>query len=151
MANTTKLTRENKKAWALSEYLHSNLTQKEIAEKVSVSEQTLSKWVNEGKWNTLKAGVTMTRESELVRMYNQLTELNNDINTREPGKRYASSKEADVITKLASAIRSLETEASVGDIISVSKRFLTWLRAFDLKSAQTITPLFDSFIKDSLK
>ena len=67
------------------------------------------------------------------------------------GLRFANSKQADTMNKLASAARKLETEASIADIIEVSKRIITWFRQFDFEKAKEISNLFDAFIKDQLK
>jgi hypothetical protein len=81
----------------------------------------------------------------------QLRELNDAIMKRPEGERYVSNKEADTLTKLTAAIRTLETECSLSDKISVTRRFLDWLRKFDLPKAQEFSDLFDAFIKESLK
>jgi transcriptional regulator with XRE-family HTH domain len=144
---------KEKKEWAKLLYLKENLTQKEIAIKVGVTEKTLSKWVNdkEEKWEQMKASIIITKEEELRRIYMQIKELNAHIFTREEGKRFANSKEADTLNKLSATARAMETEASLADVIEVFKRFLDWLREFDLIKAKEIADLQDSFIKHCMK
>ena len=50
----TDLTIAQKKEYAGVLYLKDNLTQQEIAEKVGVSRQTLSKWIKAEKWEERK-------------------------------------------------------------------------------------------------
>jgi transcriptional regulator with XRE-family HTH domain len=145
------LTNKQKKEWAQLLYTRENLTQKEIAARVGVSEVTMSKWANTGNWDELKASFTITKEEQLKNLYRQLAEINRVIAEREPGKKYATASEADTITKLANAIEKMETDVGLGDIIATFRRFLEWLRAFDLKEAQRLTPLFDSFVKSRIK
>lgn len=149
----SKLTNAQKKEWAKTLYIQGGLTQKEIADKVDVSRVTMNKWVNdtEENWDKLKKSLLITRESQLSRLYMQLDELNTSIMSRDQGARFANSKEADTINKLTTAIRKMEIEASIADIVEVGKRFLTWLRPLAPDKAKEVAPLFDDFIKDSLK
>lgn len=130
-------------------FLHENLSQKEIAARVHISEVSLSKWINSESWDSLKVSITITREEQLKNLYRQLSELNKAISERE--QKYASAPEADTISKLAGAINKMESDIGVADIVSVGKKFIGFVRAIDLAKAQEITPLFDSFLKDSLK
>ena len=60
-----------KKQWAKHLYIYDNLTQKEIAAKVGITEKTLSKWVNDPKenWEMLKSSLTITKAQELKRLH----------------------------------------------------------------------------------
>lgn len=150
MAN---LTNQQKKDWAKLLFMKENLTQKEIAEKVGISQQTMTRWVKVEKWEQLKVSITTTREEQLRSLIRQLSELNTTIASREPseGKRYATSAEADIIVKLGKSISDLETETGLSEIQSSFTAFLNWLRKFDLEEAQRIVVLFDDFIKTKLK
>lgn len=125
--------------------------QKELAERVGVSPQTINKWVNSENWESLRASVIITKESELRRMYMQITELNDAIFKREPGERFASSKEADILVKLTAAVREMETDTSVSDSIEVLKNFIQHVREDDYKAAKEITALADIYVKSLLK
>lgn len=145
-----KLTNQQKKEWAKLLFIKENLTQKEIAEKVGISQQTMTRWVNSEKWEDLKVSITITREEQLRNLYRQLAELNREIASRE-GNRFPNSSEADTITKLASSIDKLETETGLSEIQSTFTSFLNWLRKFDLEEAQRLVVTFDDFIKTKLK
>lgn len=132
-------------------FVNEQLTQREIAQRVGVSEKTFSRWVNEGQWRKLRQSLLVTKEEQLRRIYDQIDELNTAIASREPGQRYANTKDADTLSKLTSAAKSLESEASISDIVSVAKRFLNWLRPQDIEKAKEISSLIDAFIKDQLK
>lgn len=141
-----------KKEYAKLLFTSEKLSQKEISEKVGVSEQTITRWVNanSGEWRRLRQSLFVTKREQLSRIYDQIGEITNSIIEKEQGKRYADSKEADTLVKLTSAAKTLETEASVADKIDVTMKFLDWLRPIDLELAKRIAPLFNSFIKDSL-
>lgn len=142
---------KQKKEWAKLLYVNERLTQKEAAERADVSAVTINKWVKEGEWDKLRQSMLVTREAQLSRMYLQLDALNTAIMTREEGQRFPSSKEADTMSKLANAIKTMETEASIADIVEVSKRLLNWLRPVDPVKAKDFAQVIDDFIKDALK
>lgn len=113
MAN---LTIKQKREWAQLLYTKEHISQKEIAERVGVSQQTMSRWVTKFKWDELKASITITREEQLKNLYRQLSEMNKAISERE-GNKYPTAAEADTITKLASAIDKLESETGLNEIL----------------------------------
>lgn len=146
----TSINNSQKKQWARTLYLRENLTQLEIAERVGVSRVTVSKWVRDGKWEEQKAGITLTRQEQVANLYRQVAEINRTIATRHEGERFPNSKEADILGKLSAAIRNMEQETGIADIISVLTAFIEWLRPLDLDKAKEITRLADAFIKDKL-
>lgn len=144
------LTNAQKKEWAKTLYLRENLTQQEIAERVGVSRVTVSNWVRSGKWEEQKAGITLTRQEQVANLYRQVAEINRAISARAEGERFPNSKEADILGKLSAAIRNMEQETGVADIISVFTGFIEWLRPLDLDKAKELTRLADAYIKDKL-
>jgi len=145
------ITIKQKKDWAKMLYLKEHLTQVEIAERVGVSKVTINKWVKAEKWEELKVSVSITREEQLSNLYRQIAEINKAISAKEKGERFATSKEADIINKLAASIEKMEKEVGISDIISVSKAFLDWIRKSDAEKAKEMSYMFDSFIKERLK
>jgi hypothetical protein len=115
-----------------------------------VTEKTLGSWVRKNDWEVLRASYTVTKEQELRRIYMQINNLNTVINDREEGKRYATSTEADILSKLASTARSLETETGLSSIVDSGILFLDWLRPVDFELAQKCSEYYDGFIKERL-
>ena len=144
------LTNAQKKEWAKTLYMRENLTQQEIAERVGVSRVTVSNWVRAGQWEEQKAGLTLTRQEQVANLYRQVAEINRAISARAEGERFPNSKEADILGKLSAAIRNMEQETGIADIISVLTGFIEWLRPFDLEKAKELTRLADAYIKDKL-
>lgn len=142
---------EQKKMLAREIYLLGNYTYEEIAQKVGAQRQTISRWAKAGNWDNLKAGMTVTREAILSRMYQQLNNMNSAILEREPSKRHPDTKEADVMVKLAAAIKNMETDVGISDIISVGMRFGEFLRRIDLDKAKEYVKLWDVFLKGQIK
>lgn len=145
-----ELTTQQKKSWAQTLYLKENLTQQEIADRVGVSRVTVSKWIRDGKWEEHKAGLTITREQQIANLYRQVAEINRAIENRPDGERFANAGEADILSKLSSAIRKMETDAGISDIISVLTQFINFVRPADLEKAKDITRLADAFIRSKL-
>lgn len=144
------LTAQQKKDYARTLYLKDNLTQQEIAEKVGVARKTVNRWCTTEKWEEMKVGLTLTREQQVVNLHRQVAEINRSILEREDGKRFASPSEADTLGKLAAAIKKMETDIGISDIISVGMKFVSWLRPFDLEKSKEFLRFWDAFIKDSL-
>lgn len=148
-----KMTLKNnqKKDWGKLLFTRDNLSQKEIAQKVGVSEATVCRWAKDDKWDLQKASLTITREEALTRIYCQINEINAAIMKKDEGQRFAIGKEADALSKLAAAARSMETDASVTETMEVFKRFLNWLRGVDINKAKEFVEYQDNYIKTILK
>lgn len=144
------MTNAQKKEWAKTLYLRENLTQQEIADRVGCSRVTVSNWVRAGKWEEQKVGITLTRQEQVGNLYRQVAEINRTIADRPEGERFATSKEADILGKLAAAISKMEQEIGIADTISVLTSFIEWLRPLDLEKAKEITRFADAYIKDKL-
>lgn len=146
---TAQLTNQQKKDWAKLLYLQGDTDNKDIAEKVGVSRNTITRWAKDENWEMLRAAVTSTREEQIRNMYHQIAQINKSI--AESDTKYATPAQADAINKLASAISKLEGDYGIADIISVSKQMLTWMRRKDAAKAVEMSEWFDEFIKEKLR
>ncbi len=144
MALTNKEKREY--AWLL--YKEGALTQKAIAEKVGVSEKTISDWKTEEKWETKRRSLYNTREDILVDLYVILENTKNAVKERGG---VANSKDGDAILKMSQSIKNLETETSIGQIYEVCKGLIQHVQALDFEKAKEIIDYVDSFLKEKLK
>ena len=145
-----ELTNSQKKEWAEMLFVKENLTQKEIARRIGVSEQTITKWVNTESWEKSKFTNRVIRVQNIQSLQRQLVELNETIEAREKGKRFASSKEMDAIIKLTKAIEILEDDVTVREIIAVFMEYFDWLRAVELDEAKRQMPYHDQFVKSQI-
>lgn len=150
MAKKTTTAQIDKRSLAKSLYLEGNYTQEEIAEKVGVSRQTVVRWAKDDAWQELKTSMSITPEQLIQQMQQQVAEVNRNIMSRPEGSRYATPAEADAINKLTTAIKKLQEDVGISDIVSVCMRMLTWLRAVDVELAKTFSNLMDAFIKDQI-
>ena len=149
-----KQTIQQKKEHAKLLYLDGVTVGKELAARVGVSVQTISKWINDNdrEWERMRESKLITKEVELGRMYMQLTELNDHIMNKEVGQRFANSKEADTIMKLTASIRQMETDTSLAEIMEVLKNFLGHVRkSSDQDTVKLFTKKADEFVKSQLR
>jgi transposase len=130
-------------------FVNDNVSQKEIASRLNVTEKTIGKWVKDGDWEKLKKSMLVTKENQLNMLYDQLDFLNTDIKDRD--YKIATSKEADVISKLTSAIKKLETEISIGETVEVAKQLIQFIRSQDIAFANELTKYCDGFINEKMK
>ncbi|TZF81812.1 transcriptional regulator [Pedobacter sp. BS3] len=148
----TKEELERVKSHAKILYTREGLTlQKELAQRVGVSENTISKWVIEGKWESLKKNFLLTREERMSDLLDELTEIQEFIKNQPEGRRFADSKLGDVRRKLIKDIKELETNASREEIIHALTKLIQFVRPENLNDARIITQWADVFIKTLLR
>lgn len=146
------LTTTQKKELAKALYLDTNnrLNIQELAAKVGVSRNTMSKWINSEKWDELKVGITIM-PSEQIKMWNrQIMEINNNIASRPEGQRFATNAESDTIVKLSTAIKKMKTDANIADVIGVSIEFVQFIGKFDFDLSKKVAECFDKFIAQKM-
>jgi len=141
----------DKQRWAELLITKEGYTQKEAADTVGVTTVTMNKWFKKFGWERLRQSLLITRQETLSRWYAQLDEMNTAILNRPEGERYASSKEADSMSKLATAIERLETEANITDIYQVGRRLLDYMRQYNHPDTLLVASVFNDFIKHNLK
>lgn len=121
-----------KKQLAERLFVQTDLSQKEIAADLDVSEKTIGKWKEEGKWAQLKAAAT-TGTSQLITAL--LEENQGIVDDARQEKRRINSKEADIINKNASTIEKLEKKVSLVMNIEVFTAYNKWLVELNPKLA----------------
>lgn len=146
-----ELNREAKKKLAKELYLTGKHQQKEIAKMVGVAENTIGRWIKDGKWELLRANLTTTKESVLSNWYAQLAALNRTISEREDGQRFPTSSESDRMIKVSAAIKKLETETGIGEITSVCTGLCEFVRQYDVDKAKEISDHFNAYIESKMK
>lgn len=137
----------------LSEHIYitdERITIKTLSEKVGVSEKTLREWAKKGKWEGKRVSLLTTKSHQLSFLYNQLQNINKTIADRDENN-FADTKEANTIIQLTAAIKNLETETSLGDIIQVAKDFIDFVGKNDLELSKTIAKQFDIYINSIAK
>ena len=131
-------------------YLKENLTQKAIAERVGINEKTIKRWIDEGRWESLKTTLLTTKESELKSLYKQLSLVNvkNTIALEDDDP--DTNPNYDELRKLTKSIRELEGETNVGQMFETIMALIDFIRIDSLADAQLVNKYADRFIKERL-
>ena len=134
----TKKELEQKKELARMYYMNGE-TQKSIAQKVEVSEQTISAWVDKEGWAARRAGINVTRP-ELVNK--ALAALNKVLDqVYESDDIELVSTLPDKLAKFASASEKLDKKANIVSTIDVFMAFSKWIQ-YRASWDKEITPEF---------
>jgi uncharacterized protein YjcR len=110
-------------------YVNTDMSIKEIAERVQVREATISAWkISEG-WEIIKTAKKITRPELIRNFYQAIYTMQKQISDRPSPHNVPTSKEADIISKLTSQIEKLEKNNSISDYINVFEEFIAYLRS----------------------
>lgn len=138
------MSRKAVKSLAQEIYLHSNISQKEVAEKVGVSEQTVSKWVNQGNWRVLRTAKNVSRQSLLQKAYANLEKMNDLIDEHQgvPPKQLTDAKSVFV-----REVQALDKQDSLSHAVSIMEGFMAFMFRRDPKLAKEISQYQLEFIE----
>lgn len=143
-----ELTNTQKKEWAKMLYLQDQYTQKQIAQKVNVTEATLSKWAKADAWDKLRKSLLTSKSEILQNLYTFLDKINQKLKDDES---FGDSKMADMYVKYTAAIKNLETDTSISQLMEAGMKFHKFVLGTDAVFALRFLNEFDAFIKDNLK
>lgn len=145
-----KASLEIKKELARILFTREKLEQKLIADRVGVSERTISNWVNDGNWRKERQRLLISKQDQLNSFYSQLEKLNQQI--ENDGKGIPDSRQADIQIKLTNSIRNMETDLAIGDIVESGMRFIKHIQTVGtIEQVKEFADLWNSFIQNELK
>ena len=128
MARLTNDEKQRLQEYAKLLYVRENITsQTELAQKVGVTVKTIAQWINDGNWERYKRNLVLTRNEQMALLLEELEELNNVIQNKDEGKRYADYKESNIRRNLIKDIKELETKASISEAINALTGFLDFM------------------------
>ena len=139
---------DNKRQIARTLFVQGGMTQKEIASKLEVTEQTISRWAKKDHWDELKKNLMSGKQEILRSLYTELQKLQTII---EENGGVADSKQADIRRKLITDIRQLETRYSVSQTVQVGMGFCEFLKEIDFELAGKISQYFQAFIDEQIE
>jgi hypothetical protein len=111
----------------------------------------VSKWVNENDsaWKRERQRLLISKQDQLNSFYSQLEKLNEQI---EDGDGIPDTKQADIQIKLTAAIRNLETDLAIADIIESGMRFIKHIQLVGtLDQVKDFADLWNSFIQIEIR
>lgn len=142
--------KQRKKELAQILYVQEKKTQNEIAELLGVSYVTVSKWATKEKWQELRSGVSIAKEQQIMNLYHQINLINEDVMNRPDGERKVTVKEAKIIADLADAVKKLESEIGIAEIVSCGMKFCDFMRTMDQRKAKEVNGYWDAFLRSML-
>ena len=116
---------ETKKSLGRSLYM-SGMDLGEIAEKVGVSRQSVSKWCSDGGWKEARAAKNISRPELVNKLLVAIDNLIAQVN--DSGDPEAIGTLADKLSKLSATIEKLDKKANVVDAIEVFMAFNRWIQ-----------------------
>lgn len=143
-----KKAKEKRMAYEL--YMHSEYSQKQIAEIVEVSEQALVDWVRDGKWKELKTSVNADDAELIASLEKQLQLLNEENLKALTDDDPATKPNTDGALKLAKSLHYLRKRFSPGQLYATGSEFLKYLQPINPDLAKKVAPHFTSFIKSKI-
>ena len=141
------MTGEQKRSYARLLYTKEGYSISDVAVATGLDEAQVRQWIQEGDWSGQKSAWLVSGETQLENLYGLLEQVITRMRTSDE----VNPKDADLAAKYTAAIRNLDTDTSVTQIIAVAKLFTLWLRRTDLELAKVITLRFDAFIKERLQ
>src|SRR5690606_29083294 len=145
----TKAQLQEKRDYAKLLYTKEKLTQKEIATRTDISQNTISKWATEDNWDAALKSLMITREDQLIQMMDELEVINLEIYNSK--LRRANKEQAYIRDTLIQNIKKLETDVSASEVFDVAQKMINHYRVIDLEIAKKLTEYFDGFIKTLLR
>lgn len=147
-AMSNRFTEEQQKDYAQMLFTRFDETIKGIVQKTGASEAVVRRWIKDCNWEGMRRSLLTARETQLELLYDILNNITNRVKQDEEG---GNTKDADLIIKYTAAIKNLEADTSISQIIEVAKLFTIWLQHTDTELCKTVTLYFDTFIKERLK
>lgn len=108
-------------------YLNTSLSQKEIAQYLSVSEKTIYLWIKQQSWDKLKQASLAAPAMIVDNLFSQLVELQNHIASRDEGSRFPTLHEAEITRKLIQCIDKLKLYPSQGACMQMMRGYLDFI------------------------
>lgn len=134
----TKKDNENKRELAKMLYVGGSEVA-EIAERVGVSRQSISAWINKNGWKELRAARSITRPELVNKLLVTINNLIEDVNTGDDPT--SVSGLADKLVKLSSVIERLDKKANIVQTVDVFMAFSDWVE-YQAKSDPEVTVAF---------
>lgn len=133
-------------------YTREHLDQKVVAKKVGVSENTMSKWVNEFGWKKLRSRLLLSKDEQINAMYEELEEISKKIKEKPVGERYADTRIADIRIKTTTSIKNLETDLGIAEAVDIGIKAIKHAqKVCTLEQVMWLTDFWHTFLQSLSK
>lgn len=133
-------------------YMAGDTTQKSIAAQVGVSERTMHSWIKDNGWDRLRHASRTAPAIIAENMFSQIVELQNDIASREEGKRYPTMQEAELTRKLCLSIDKMKNAHALSQTMQVLRLFRSFANGYgDRDFRLTLNRVIEHFLEGEAK
>ncbi len=142
------MTLTDQKKQALELYVNQSFTQQQIANALGVCVRTVHNWVKQHAWDRLRLATHQAPALIADNFSSQLVELQNNIAAREPGKRFPTTQEMEIMRKLTVCIANTKKTVSLPQVTQMMRMFRSFV--FDNRSkpyAQGVADVIDAFLE----
>ena len=134
---------EVRRKYAKSLYTNQDYSIEDIALETGADEATVRNWVSDGVWDEMKRSQLTSKKTQMEHIYKLLKVLGAKLDNAEE----VSVKDVDLYVKYTAAIKNLEKDTGITNIMLVTGIFFKWLRRRDPELARRVAPYIESFAK----
>jgi hypothetical protein len=133
-------------------YMAGDKTQKSIAAAVGVSDRTMHSWIKDNGWDRLRHASRTAPAIIAENMFSQIVKLQNDIASREEGKRYPTMQEAELTRKLCLSIDKMKNAPALSQTMQALRLFRSFANGYgDRDFRLTLNRVIEHFLEDEAK
>lgn len=123
------------------------LSYAEIAQRAGVSETLINTWAIDGNWDVLRRSMLLSKSEQISRLYAILNAVTNKI-SEEDG--IGDIKLADMMLKYTTAIRALETEGNVAELVECMMELGAFVQRHYPQHFALVTEISDAFVMNKI-
>lgn len=140
MPKKKALSNEDKKSIAYDLYMNTQMSQKEICERIVITEATFTAWKKKHDWEIHKQAFSITANNIVANLMEKAHTMS-----------LADKVDADGLIKVVKSIESLtDKKITVSNIINVFKDFTTFAFEVDPEGAKHINRLQKAYVEHKI-
>ncbi|MBX2904534.1 MAG: hypothetical protein KF744_00760 [Taibaiella sp.] len=133
-------------------YMAGDTTQRSIAKTLKVSERTVYSWIKNEGWDRLRQAARQAPAVIAENIFSQIVELQNDIASREEGKRYPTMQEAELTRKLVLSVDKMKNAPALSQSMQVLRMFRSFANSYgDRDFRLTLNRVMEHFLEGEAK
>lgn len=133
-------------------YMAGDSTQRSIAKTLKVSERTIYTWIKNNGWDRLRQAARTAPAVIAENIFSQIVELQNDIASREDGKRYPTMQEAELTRKLVLSVDKMKSAPALSQTMQVLRMFRSFANGYgDNKFRLLLNQVIEHFVEGEAK
>lgn len=122
----------------------------ELATRIGVSATVIGNWVDKERWDDEMRSLLTIRESQLAQLYRLLERTTTRLKEEDEVGLSPQPRDLDIVVKLTNAIRNLEMETSIAEMVDTFMKFNEFLRNNAPEQISAIIGWQDAFVKSQL-